>query len=402
MAEVPHSTRLVLSAAVTDALRAQLPTVAERTVQAVIADVPSYADAFSGEMGRTIENAVRLALGTFLDIVSRAHGGDLDSAREPALSGAYELGRGEARSGRTMDALAAAYRVGARTAWQEFAGTAASGGVPSEAMGEFAGLVFAYIDELSAASVSGHTDELALSGRVRQRYLDRLAQGLIAGSPADSLLAAAERAAWTPPKTLTAVLLPVTNTRGLMADLDPATLQPTESVSGLESGDDIAVLLVPDAGGRSRRTLMRRLDGRHAVVGPARPWTQVQASYARALRTHELGVGAGPAPVDTDVHLTELVLGADPDALADLRAKVLAPLAELRPSAAEKLTETLRCWLLHHGRREEIAAALFVHAQTVRYRMGQLREAYGDQLDDPTFVLEATIALGLASPTAPA
>ena len=30
------------------------------------------------------------------------------------------------------------------------------------------------IDELSAASVSGHTDELATAGRVRQRYLDLL------------------------------------------------------------------------------------------------------------------------------------------------------------------------------------------------------------------------------------
>ena len=33
--------------------------------------------------------------------------------------GAYELGRGEARSGRTMDALLAAYRVGARVSWRD-------------------------------------------------------------------------------------------------------------------------------------------------------------------------------------------------------------------------------------------------------------------------------------------
>jgi DNA-binding PucR family transcriptional regulator len=87
------------------------------------------------------------------------------------------------------------------------------------------------------------------------------------------------------------------------------------------------------------------------------------------------------------------VLTADPHALADLRAAVLAPLAGLRPAAVEKLTETLRSWLLHHGRREEIASELFVHPQTVRYRVSQLREAYGDRLDDPRFVLEATIAL---------
>jgi DNA-binding PucR family transcriptional regulator len=66
---------------------------------------------------------------------------------------------------------------------------------------------------------------------------------------------------------------------------------------------------------------------------------------------------------------------------------------DLRPSAAEKLTDTLRAWLLHQGRRDEVASALFVHPQTVRYRMGQLRELYGDRMDDPAFIREASIAL---------
>ncbi len=93
------------------------------------------------------------------------------------------------------------------------------------------------------------------------------------------------------------------------------------------------------------------------------------------------------------------MLTADEEALADLRVRVLAPLAELRPTTAEKLTDTLRSWLLHHGRREDIADELFVHPQTVRYRMGQLRELYGDRLDDPATVLELTIALGAAQPS---
>ncbi len=39
-----------------------------------------------------------------------------------------------------------------------------------------------------------------------------------------------------------------------------------------------------------------------------------------------------------------------------------------------------------------------MHPQTVRYRMGQLRELYGDRLEDPDSVLELTIALGAAQP----
>ncbi len=101
----------------------------------------------------------------------------------------------------------------------------------------------------------------------------------------------------------------------------------------------------------------------------------------------------GTDPVDTDEHLAALVLGADPEALADLRARVLAPLADLRPGTAERLAETLRSWLLHQGRREAVAAHLVVHPQTVRYRMTQLRELYGDRLTDPATVLELTVAL---------
>ena len=39
-----------------------------------------------------------------------------------------------------------------------------------------------------------------------------------------------------------------------------------------------------------------------------------------------------------------------------------------------------------------------MHPQTVRYRIGQLRELYGDLLEDPDFVRDATIALAVPLP----
>ena len=45
------------------------------------------------------------------------------------------------------------------------------------------------------------------------------------------------------------------------------------------------------------------------------------------------------------------------------------------------------------NRRDDIATALFVHPQTVRYRMGQLRELYGDRLEDPEMIRDLTLAL---------
>ena len=172
-------------------------------------------------------------------------------------------------------------------------------------------------------------------------------------------------------------------------------MQVTDELPGLDAAAELTVLLVPDAGEGARPALLRGLVGRSAVVGPARPWASAGASYARAVRVLQLGLDAeGTAPLDTEQRLPDLVLRADEEALRDLRAAVLAPLAGLSDAVRDKLTTTLRSWLLHHGRREQVAAELFVHPQTVRYRMGQLRDLFGDRLDDPQTVLQLTLALG--------
>lgn len=387
---------LALSDEVIAELQAVLPGMAERTVTAVTAEVPSYADAFSGRMGQNIENAVQMALGAFLQLAVRADDSDPATPLSPALDGAYELGRGEARNGRSMDALLSAYRVGARVAWRELSTTVVSAGLPAQTVARFAEMVFAFIDELSASSVAGHADELATTGRVRQRYLERLAKQLLAGEPGETLLASAEQADWQPPTTLTAVVLAETQTHGLSARLGQATLQLSEELPGVEASESLAVLLVPDLDGRHRGQLRSLLQGRRALVGPARPWMLVESSYRRALRGRELAVADDVDVIDTDEHLVELVLTADRGAAEDLRRRALAPLAELRPNTAERLAETLRSWLLHQGQRDAVAAELFVHPQTVRYRMAQLRELYGDRLNDPRTILELTVALGTA------
>ncbi|MGR6319093.1 helix-turn-helix domain-containing protein [Micromonospora soli] len=396
-----RAARLELDEQVAALLRDRLPVVAERTVSAITAEVPDYSGALTGTMREKIENAVRIALGTFLQLIERAQSStDPSTPLAPALEAAYALGSGEARSGRSMDALLAAYRVGARVAWREVSTTTVRSGLAAETVAEFAELMFAYIDELSAASVAGHADELASAGRVRRRYLERLTQQLLAGEPEEILRRSAERADWPLPHTLTVVLLPRRNLRAVLALLGSHTLESGEDLPGMAPAEELAVLLVPDMHGGRRRQLTRLLHGHRAVLGPARPWHRVAASYQRATRALALGLGEpDAAPVDTEEHLAELLLSMDPEGLADLRAQALRPLAALPPATAHRLAETLRAWLLHQGRREDVAAELFVHPQTVRYRMGKLRELYGDRLHDPATVLALTIAL--AVPPAP-
>src|SRR5215210_2290156 len=225
-AAVRGAARVSLDAETASRLRGRLPAVAEETVEAVMGEVPVYASAFSEDMRANVERAVEMALGGFVRLAEKARDADPRTPLQPALAAAYELGRGEARDGRTMDALLAAYRVGARVAWRELSSALVDEGQSAGTVAEFAELVFAYIDELSASSVAGHADERETTGRVRELYLERLAQHLLEGAPHDVLADAAERAGWDPPRTLTAVLLPEAQVRPALAGLDMRTLRP--------------------------------------------------------------------------------------------------------------------------------------------------------------------------------
>jgi DNA-binding PucR family transcriptional regulator len=177
-------------------------------------------------------------------------------------------------------------------------------------------------------------------------------------------------------------------------------LELSGDLPGIESSESVVVLLVPDMHGPNRSRLLRELHDRRAVVGPARPWAQAQSSYHRVLRARDLNLaGDDIGTIDTDSHLVALVLGADREAADDLRRQLLAPLDQLRPNTAERLAETLRSWLLHQGQRDAVAADLFVHAQTVRYRMTQLRDLYGERLNDPQTILELIVALSIPATT---
>ena len=397
-----HVTRgaalLDLDAGTMRLLGAAVTAIADEAVESIIAEVPGYT-ALSARMGHVIRGAVQLALGNFLTMARSADGSDPSVPIAQSTAAAYDLGRGEARGGRSMNALLAAYRIGARVCWRGLSDVAVAADVPAATLGRFAELVFAYIDELSAASVAGHGDELATTGRARERCLQQLAHLLVAGSEEGVLFAAAGRAGWTPPGTLTAVLLPDGQVSAVIRHLDPRTLQISGDLPAVGGDADLAALLVPDTHGVDRVRLVGLLSGRAATIGPERPWMEVGVSYHRAVRARGLARPSKGELVDTDQRLVELVLRADAQAYRDLRTAALAPLADLKPEVRRRLEETLRSWLLHHGRRQMVADDLFVHAQTVRYRMGQLRELFGDLLDDPEAVLELTLALAVADGT---
>jgi DNA-binding PucR family transcriptional regulator len=154
---------------------------------------------------------------------------------------------------------------------------------------------------------------------------------------------------------------------------------------------------IPDPGGPGRRALIAKAVGsRLAALGPTVEIGASARSAGRARRALELvetGAIAADGLVDADEHAATLLLHADPQLAAELATSRLAPLAQLRPAVSERLGTTLRAWLDQQGRVDDTARALDVHPQTVRYRLAQLREAFGPAIDDPEARFELDLAL---------
>lgn len=396
-----------LPAAVAVALTSELPGLADEVLHAIATEVPAYARPLEGAFGKGVRRGVQVALHRFLEVAA-GPGPDekqqgKDRERASASREVYvELGRGEAQVGRPLDALLTAYRVGARVSWSRLAAVGLRAGLPAEALVQLAASVFAYIDEISAASAAGYTAEQSHLVGERERRRTALARALLREATPAQVEEAVVAAAWTPSTTLTPVLLSDPDARRLISRWDEASLL----LAGESAGPGCALALLPDVDGPGRAA---RLAGVMAgsgpsILGPAAPWRDVRDAAALVLRARALqmtGLLPEQRPLDVLEHLATLVVHADPLALAALRLRSLTVLDELTPAARDRMVATLRSWLAHQGDRQGVAADLGIHPQTVRYRVGLLRGLFGDDLDNPVSRLELTLATGAGLPERP-
>jgi hypothetical protein len=380
-------------------LRPVLPDLAAETIRAIGAQVPDYSRPLEGRLGVTLRYGTERALRRFVDSIE--HPAEV-SERDRRIY--IELGRLEMREGRTLNALLAAYRVGAQIAWRRFVEAGERAGLQPATLYRLGEAIFAYIDEISGESIEGYAAEQSAAAGERQRRRSQLVLLLAADPPAapEAVRAAALRAGWAPPAQLAALVVEDVDSELLASRLGPGTVAaPLDRADGAAEGRGSRVLaFVPDpAAPRRRAELEQAVGKRRAALGPAVAIAGAGRSAERARRALDLRA-TGALPCDglivAEEHMTELLLHADTRLAADLAAARLAPLEALRTGSRERMTETLRAWLDRQGRVDETARALDVHPQTVRYRLNQLREAFGAALDDPQARFELALALRVA------
>lgn len=131
------------------------------------------------------------------------------------------------------------------------------------------------------------------------------------------------------------------------------------------------------------------------VVGPTVPHLFAAGRSARSALSGLSAAAAWPgAPriVESDSLLPERALAGDPPARRILVERIHRPLAA--PSQAPLLA-TATAYLDSGGSLEATARALFVHPNTVRYRLGRIADVTGYDLTAPREAWAARIALAV-------
>ena len=118
------------------------------------------------------------------------------------------LGAGEYRAGRSLDALLAAYRVGARLAWRRFVEAGTRAGFAPDALYDLGEAIFAYIDEISAESAAGFAEAQSEAAGESQRRRRELLRLLVQEPPPteEAVRTAAQSAGWALPRMVAAVV----------------------------------------------------------------------------------------------------------------------------------------------------------------------------------------------------
>jgi sugar diacid utilization regulator len=178
--------------------------------------------------------------------------------------------------------------------------------------------------------------------------------------------------------------------------------QGAELLLGVHGNRQILVLgLVAksDAPDNAFTDLVKELDA-HFGPGPVVIGTTVLSVVdanrsARSALSANSVVGAGPALgriVQADQLLAERALAGDKLAKTTLIDALYLPLANDAPD----LLHTLRTYLNNGGSLEATSKSLFVHANTVRYRLKRIFEAINLDPTEPrsAFVLQVALVLG--------
>ncbi|WP_152191759.1 PucR family transcriptional regulator [Georgenia satyanarayanai] len=250
----------------------------------------------------------------------------------------------------------------------------------------------------SAAEVYARAAEARGAWDARLEAL--VVDSLVRGDTDASLRSRASALGWSGSGS-TVVL--VGTTRGPLDERSTAELRRAcrraahDALVGIQ-GDRLVVVLGGEELRAAADSLMPRLRPGTVVIGPQVADIADAGRSARAALAGLLAAPAWPdAPelVEADELLPERLVNGDPLARRTLLAEIYRPLA----TAGGPLLETLGEYLAQGRSLEAAARALYVHPNTVRYRLRRISQVVGWDATVPreAFVLQVALVVGRLS-----
>ncbi|MET3803399.1 hypothetical protein ABIB25_000383 [Nakamurella sp. UYEF19] len=252
-----------------------------------------------------------------------------------------------------------------------------------------------YSREVAFSAAGVYAAAAESRGAWDQRLEALVVDGIVRGDGGDSLASRASALNWDFSGQVAVVV--GSRSAALAGTADRAAAAGVSALSGLH-GDRLILILAADTEqvlAKGVDSLLNIFGDGPVVRGPVGTGLSgAMASARTALSGLRAAAGWRDAPrgVDADSLLPERVLAGDAEAADYLRRSVYSPLL----AAGEPLLGTLDTYLASGGALEPTARLLFVHANTVRYRLRRISDITG--LDATTsreaFTLQIALTVG--------
>ncbi len=265
--------------------------------------------------------------------------------------------------------------------------------------------VLRFSREIAFAAARAYARAAETRGAWDARLQAQLVDSLVRGDSPDLLVSRASALGWTEagPVAVAVGRSPGGEASAVIYALYRVARRVGVEVIGGVHGERLVVMLggAPDPLAVTEKLLVGFGEG-PIVVGPAVPSLDEAAGSARAAIIGYRAAPAWPAaprPVLAAALLPERALAGDSEARRILRQDVYGSLTR----AGGELLETLDAFFAAGGVLESAARGLFVHPNTVRYRLRRIAETTGltPLSARDAFTLRVALAVGRLDPSVP-
>lgn len=364
-------------------LRARVPELGEQMALRIRSQIDAYKDE-----SLTPFDSLRASCTANVDLVlNHLRGTD---APDPDPSPSRETGRIRAEQGMPLADTLHAYRIGFEFLWSEILAEARTRpDVPDAELVSRSAEIWALFGLYAQTVAAAHREATTELTSQRQARRSALAEALFTGVIADrTTLRDAARELGLPERGPYAVAAAVAEApgeeplTGIESALRQARLPSTWRLLP-DQQIGLVALPAPAAEGVFLRVLNR---ARGARVGVS-PCFDSLRDAPQALRFARLALAGlrhtGPGVARFDDDPLAMVVAAAPAEAGHLVEVVLRPLLDLPAAERARLLETLEHWFATSGSARDVAGRLFVHPNTVRYRLRRIEELTGRSLSDP-------------------